>query len=240
MMFKGKRTLIMAASIVLSLCLTVFGTLAYLSDSHTVVNTFTVGNVDITVNETEVDPNGEPTGNEERVETNEYHLMPGHTYTKDPTMTVHPGSEHSYVRMVVTLNKLEELKAIACLGGEDFTIENIISGWDSELWSLHATTEDEASNTVTYEFRYHETVDASELEEDLVLEPLFTEISMPGEITGEELATIADLELTIHGHAIQVLGFDDADEAWTAFDAQVGTGSEPEGGNEPAGGNGGE
>ncbi len=221
MMLKGKQSLIMALSIILSLCVTVFGTLAYFTDSDTVVNTFTVGNVDITVNETEVDPNGEPTGNEERVEANEYHLMPGHTYTKDPTMTVHAGSEHSYVRMLVTLNKLEELKAIAGLGGEDFQLENIVEGLNPEIWVPYGVTEDEQANTVTYEFRYHETVDASELQEDLVLEALFESLVIPGEVTGEELATIADLELTINGHAIQILGFDNADEAWAAFDAQV-------------------
>jgi len=36
-------------------------------------------------------------------------------------------------------------------------------------------------------------------------------------MTGEQLATIADLEITVEAHAIQAAGFADADEAWAAF-----------------------
>ena len=58
-------------------------------------------------------------------------------------------------------------------------------------------------------------------EADLVLEPLFKTIEIPGEITGDELATLADLEVVVNGHAIQTYSFASADEAWTAFDAQT-------------------
>ncbi len=222
-MFKSKRALIMAVAVLMSLSLSIYGTLAYLTDSDTVVNTFTVGNVDITVDETEVTPDGEPTGEDNRVESNNYHLMPGHTYVKDPTTTVHAGSEESFIRMVVTLNKLSELKGIAALGGENFALENLVTGLDSAIWVPvpAATVEDEEANTITYEFRYYQTVDASAATEDIVLEPLFTNIVIPGEVTGDELATLADMQILINGHAIQSLSFADADAAWAAFDAQV-------------------
>ena len=141
-------------------------------------------------------------------------------------MTVKQGSEESFVRMLVTINCLSELKAIF---GDDFLPENYVSGWDRSIWIPESVTEDAATNTATYEFRYYKTVDASEADADIVLEPLFTSFTLPGEVTGEELATIADLEIVAVGNAIQTLGFaDDAaagttaeDAAWAAFDAQV-------------------
>lgn len=220
-MFRSKRAIAMVLAVVVSMGLSVYGTVAYLSDSEKVVNTFTVGKVDITLDETKVDTEGQPTGEAQRVESNEYHLLPGHSYVKDPTITVKAGSEESYVRMIVTLNKLSEIKAIAALDGEDFLPENFVTGWDRSIWIPYATSEDTAANTITYEFRYCSTVNTKNAEADLVLEPLFKTIEIPGEITGDELATLADLEVVVNGHAIQTYSFASADEAWTAFDAQT-------------------
>lgn len=209
--------------LIISLCAvvlvtgSVLGTLAYLTDTQEVVNTFTVGDVDIDVDEAPVNPDGTVIPDEDRVEGNDYHLIPGQTYTKDPTMTVKAGSEDSYVRMMVTINCMSELKVIF---GEDFLPHEYIEGKDSSIWVYNSTT-DNGDNTVTYEFRYHTTVDAYESTEDIVLEPLFTSFTVPGEVTGEQLATIADLEIRVEGHAIQTLSFDTADEAWAAFDAQM-------------------
>ena len=229
-MFKSKRAIIMALTIVLSLSLSVYGTLAFLTDSSTVVNTFTVGNVDITVDETEVNPDGTaatpPEGSDEpnRVEENDYHLIPGHSYIKDPTMTVHAGSEDSYVRMKVTLSNLEELKAIPALGGENFELASLVEGLNEEIWvPVEPAVVDEEANTITFEFRYHEVVSMEGATEDLVLEPLFEQFVVPGEITGDQLATLSEMTMTINGHAIQAYSFDTADAAWAAFDAQMTT-----------------
>lgn len=225
-MKKTTKALLVVLCVVLLVAGSVMATLAYLTDTDKVVNTVTVGKVDITVDESEVTPDGEPVEGADRVEGNEYHLIPGQTYVKDPTMTVKQGSEESFVRMLVTINCLSELKAIF---GDDFLPENYVSGWDRSIWIPESVTEDAATNTATYEFRYYKTVDASEAAADIVLEPLFTSFTLPGEVTGEELATIADLEIVAVGNAIQTLGFaDDAaagttaeDAAWAAFDAQV-------------------
>lgn len=211
------KVLVVVLCAILLVVGSVMGTLAYLTDRQAVVNTFTVGDVDIKVDETPVTPDGEPIPGEDRVEENEYHLIPGQSYTKDPTMTVVKGSEESYVRMMVTINCISELRAIF---GADFLPHEFIEGKDSNIWVYESTVEN-GDNTVTYEFRYHTTVDAFEATEDVVLEPLFTKINVPGEITGEQLATIADLEIRVEGHAIQTLSFDNADDAWAAFDAQM-------------------
>ncbi len=211
------KVLIAALCAVLLVVGSVMGTLAYLTDRQAVVNTFTVGNVDITVDEAPVTPDGEVIPGEDRVEGNDYHLIPGQTYTKDPTMTVKKGSEESYVRMMVTINCISQLRGIF---GDGFLPHEYIDGKDDSIWVYNSTVEN-GDNTVTYEFRYYKTVDAFEATEDIVLEPLFTSFTIPGELTGEQLATIADLEIRVEGHAIQTASFDNADAAWTAFGAQI-------------------
>ena len=141
-------------------------------------------------------------------------------------MTVLKGSEESYVRMKVTINKAKELKEIF---GADFLPQNYVAGWDSTTWKTTGVIEeDTANNTLTYEFRYKETVKPEA--EDLVLDALFDSFTLPGEITGDQLKTLLDdpdtadfdesLKITVNGHAIQAATFADADAAWAAFDAQ--------------------
>lgn len=214
---KASKALLIVLCAALLVVGSVMGTLAYLIDTQEVVNTFTVGDVDIEVDESPVNPDGTIVRGENRVYGNEYHLIPGQTYTKDPTTTVKKGSEESYIRMMLNINCISELRAIF---GEGFLPQEFIEGKDNNIWIDEATTENN-DNSVTYEFRYYKTVDAFEATEDIVLEPLFTSFTIPGEMTGEQLATIADLEIRVEGHAIQTLGFDTDDAAWAAFDAQI-------------------
>ena len=209
---KRSKPLVLALCAVLLVVGTILGTVAYLQDTASVVNTFTVGNVHLKLDEAVVDEKGEPTGG--RTETgNAYHLLPGETYTKDPTVTVLKGSEESYVRMMLTLNCASELDAIFAPNGAVLT--EIFKGYDATKWTYVDVTR-ENDNTITYEFRYFETVEAED-NADLVLDALFDTVTVPNTMTGDQLATIADLEITVEAHAIQATGFANADEAWVAF-----------------------
>lgn len=209
---KRSKPLVFALCAILLVVGTILGTVAYLQDTALVVNTFTVGNVHLKLDEAVVNEKGEPTGG--RTETgNAYHLIPGETYTKDPTVTVLKGSEESYVRMLLTLNCANELDAIFAPNGAVLT--EIFKGYDATKWEYVDVTRGN-DNTVTYEFRYFETV-KPEKDTDLVLEALFNALTVPNTMTGEQLATIADLKITVEAHAIQATGFADADDAWTAF-----------------------
>ncbi|MBP3600504.1 MAG: hypothetical protein J6J30_05415 [Clostridia bacterium] len=210
---KCSKPLVLALCAVLLVTAVIFGTVAYLKDSAEVVNTFTMGNVHLKLDEAVVDENGGPTGN--RTETgNQYHLIPGKTYTKDPTVTVLKGSEKAYVRMLVTVNCYDELTTIF---GDPFLPQYFVEGWDNTAWrTTGVISKDENANTATYEFRYFETV-KPEKNVDLVLDPLFDTLTVPSSMTGEQLKTIDDLEITIEAHAIQATGFANADEAWNAF-----------------------
>ena len=209
-----KKTLLICLCVIAVVMASVLGTLAWLTDQETVVNTVTVGKVDITVDEAKVNPDGTPVTGADRVTGNQYHLIPGQTYTKDPTMTVKAGSTEAYVRMELTLNCKAELDAIFAPGVE---LTSIFQGYDASKWIYVGETTD--GNTVTYEFRYYTTVSAESA--DVELEPLFTSFTIPGELDGNDLNAIQSLQITVVGHAIQAQGFENADAAWAAFDQQT-------------------
>ena len=215
-----KKKLLTAIVCLLVMSVTVMGTLAWLTDRDEVVNTFTVGNVDIMVDEEHVNKDGTPTGTG-RVDKNEYHLIPGCDYTKDPTMTVKADSVESYVRMILTVHNASGVQNIIdkySLG--DFSA--LIDGWDESIWQYRGYTEDTTKNTISFEFRYHEKVPATE--ENVTLKALFTTLKVPGQMTGSELQELQEngFKMSIVGHAIQTAGFNnDVEAAWAAFDAQV-------------------
>lgn len=210
-----RKGLLLTLCAVLLVVASVLGTMAYLTSQDTVTNTFTVGDVKITLDEAKVDGNGQAlTGdNAKRVDNNSYKLLPGHTYDKDPTVTVLKGSEESYVRMLVTINEQADLDAIFAPNGLPL---NSFFGGISTDWTLTNETEN-TDDTRTYEFRYNSTVAAPD--EDVVLDDLFESITVPGTITNAELATIEGLEITVVAQAIQADGFANAEAAWAEFDA---------------------
>lgn len=227
---KARKILAMVAALALTAALAVGGTLAYLTSTKTVTNTFTVGNVQIKLDEAKVDANGKALASGERVEGvadtatagNTYHLLPGHTYDKDPTVTVLKGSEESYVRMLVTIDKQAALDAIfdklneGKAENEKLTIESVFGGVSAD-WNLVKETEN-GDDTRTYEFRHNTTVKPA-ADQDAVLDDLFETITVPGGIDNTQLDTIKGLSIKVVAQAIQADGFNTADAAWAAFSA---------------------
>ena len=207
------KALLLTLCAVLLVAATIFGTMAYLTSTDTVTNTFTVGKVNIKLDEAKANPDGSLVANADRVKANEYKLLPGHTYNKDPMVTVLSGSESSYVKMTVTFSKANELDAIFAPDGANLT--SIFSGYDAANWIAKGNTKDAAANTRTYEFWYKEAVAAPTA--DVALDALFDSITVPGTITGAQLATIEGMTITVNAYAIQADGFANADAAWAAF-----------------------
>jgi len=92
---KMKKALLVLCVLALAVG-SVFGTLAYLTDADSNTNTFTVGSVQIKLDEADVNEDG-TLASEDRVIENTYHLLPGHTYIKDPTIHVSDDSEGCYL-----------------------------------------------------------------------------------------------------------------------------------------------
>ena len=210
------KALLLALCAVVLVVATVFGTMAYLTSTDEVVNTFTVGDVKIKLDEAKADTDGSLVEGAERVKANSYKLLPGHTYNKDPMVTVLKGSEDSYIKMTVTFSKASELDAIFAPTGADLT--SIFKGYDSANWIYKDNTKNANADTRTYEFWYKEAVGAPT--GDVALDALFDSITVPGTITNEQLATIEGMTITVNAYAIQADGFANAEAAWDAFNAQ--------------------
>lgn len=237
-----RKALLLTMCAALLVAGSIIGTVAYLTDSDEVKNTFTVGKVSLTLDEAKVDTAGRPLKEDGSVAgendtadrwtptTNdpaqEYHLLPGHSYTKDPTVTVTADSEDAYVRMLAT---------ITYQAAADDVLEPT---WldINDAWKMVGTkpiktekTVDEATGKVvtiarTYEFRYYDAANETDIvtrsATATVLPPLFTKLMMPDALTNEEIATLENMEIKVVAHAIQSSGFTDADAAWAAFNAQ--------------------
>lgn len=229
-MTKMKKTALIAVCAMLLVCVTIGATVAYLTSTDKVENTFAVGKVKITLDEAQVDTEGNPVQGTDanpnpRVKENSYKLMPGHTYTKDPTIHVDPASEDCFIRAKVTLTNAKEWIAIATKYADN-KIENIIKGTDDNIWWVSQPAVDTTKNTVTYTFVYKNEGHTDELGKriwtkadgtDLVL---FNQIVMPKGLTNEELEGVADSKITVVAEAIQADGFKTEAEAWKAFGEQ--------------------
>lgn len=216
MIHSKKKALLMMVCAVMLVLVSVMGTMAYLTSQDTVTNTFTVGKVAITLDEAKANADGSLFDQgATRVKANNYKLLPGHTYAKDPMVTVLEGSENSYIKMTVTFTKAAELDAIFAPAGADMT--SIFNGYDGSNWIAKDVTKDTVKNTRTYEFWYKEAVAAPS--ENVPLDALFDSIAVPGFITNEQLATIEGMTITVNAYAIQADGFATPEAAWAAFHA---------------------
>ena len=213
MMKTKSKALLLTLCAVLLVTASVLGTMAFLTSNDEVVNTFTVGSVAIKLDEAKANTDGSLVEGAERVKANSYKLLPGHTYNKDPMVTVLEGSESSYIKMTVTFSKANELDAIFAPTGAELT--SIFNGYDSNNWTYKGNTEDATADTRTYEFWYKETVDAPD--SDVPLDALFDSITVPGSITNEQLKSIEGMTITVNAYAIQADGFANAEAAWAAF-----------------------
>ena len=222
---KLRKLLTLVCCAVMLVCVSVGATIAYLTSQDSVTNTFTVGNVQIKLNETDTDDDDNEDDNETygtgenayvRDKANAYHLQPGQTHTKDPMVTVLANSEDCYVRALVTIKYAEAADKVVSTNWIDLNTTD----WD---WNTPATTKENGMITRVYEVRYKQFVEASDT--DTELEKLFTKIEIPATINNADLAKLNGFEINIVAHAIQANGFVDAngdpsvDAAWAAFES---------------------
>ena len=239
-MNKMKKVLALTLAFAVVICATVFATLAYLSDKTQVAkNTFTLGKVDIKLDEAVVDETGKATddrtqtGNNDVVTGNDgedygYALVPGKQVDKDPTVHVIKNSEECYVRVKVTLKNATAFATIfqkhnSGVSGVEAAIaamKEYFVGYDETVWQYADAKLENGDLTVT--FNYKEKV-AKNTSADTDLPALITAVKLPEYVDSEDAAALPNFEVEIIAEAIQAEGFDDADAAWAAFEAQTTT-----------------
>ena len=196
------KALLMSLCAVLLVAASVLGTMAYLTDSKDVKNTFTVGNVAITMDETDVD---DSTPNKERDQANSYKLLPGHTYTKDPIIHVDANSEDCYLFVKVD----NQIAAIEADGNTTVAAQMAAKGWKAVegkdgiyvyVGTTAAPVAVKANDNVT----------------------VFEQLVIAGTVNGDTLKDYKNKTITVTAYAVQKDGFEGktADQIWsTAFGA---------------------
>lgn len=199
---KKSKVLALTLCAALLVATTVLGTMAYLTSQASVTNTFTVGQVVITMDEAKVETDGTPIAGADRVTANVYHLIPGKSYTKDPTIHVDAKSEDCYLFVKVE-NGIAAYEAATVSGAYTSIAEQVAAnGWTALT----------SGGNVFYK-EYDK--DAQPVVRDY---PVFAEFKVDGNANNvlgwDTIATNA--KITVTGYAVQAEGFADAATAWAA------------------------
>lgn len=185
--------------------------LAYFTDTKTAENTFTMGNVKITLDETNVNGQG-------RTDKNTYNTYPGAVVTKDPI--VHNiGKNAAYIRATVKVENwvttCKECYKFDGTGGYANTLVDYLVVEDQlgAGWSVEKAMVDANGNDVTFVLKYTE-----KLAVNTKTPAMFNEVTVPAGIKNE--GSFGPINIT--AQAIQADGFADWEAAFTAFDTPTG------------------
>ena len=201
---RNKALLTMVCAVLLVVA-SVLGTMAYLTSTAKVENTFTVGSVTISMDETDVD--NSPEGKNRDTENN-YHLLPGHEYIKDPIIHVDSTSEDCYLFVTVS----NEIAAIEATGGTSVASQMAANGWkavdgQTNLYVYIGTADDAFAPL------------AVKANDDITV---FEKIVISGSVDNITLARYKNKTITVNAYAVQKDGFESktASEIWnTTFGA---------------------
>ncbi len=215
---KSLKALLIVAAIATLILIAAVGTIAWLSDtSEQVVNTFLPTDIDIELKETA----SSFTDNDNNANTNSYQLIPGHTITKDPKVTVKANSEKCFVFVELTEANWPDLK-VKNAQGADTAVRKvdyaIADGW----------TKLELSNLAAGKAVYYRVVEESTTEQDQEFYVIKeNQVTVDSSLTKDEMETIAkntngNPKLTVQAYACQYYKSNtatDGDATGTAFTA---------------------
>lgn len=191
-MKKNSKALLLVLCAVALVVASALGTIAYLTDNEAVTNTFTVGQVGLSLDEAKVTEDGVKDG-DARVTKNEYHLVPGCTYIKDPTIHVAADSEDCYLFVKVengisAIETTEEGKSIAD--------QMKALGWKEVEPGLYVFAKEE-------KFEKY----AISKGGDVVV---FNEFTIDGDtVDNTKIAEYAGKQIVVTAYAVQAAGFED-------------------------------
>lgn len=198
-MKKAKKVLLLALCAVLLVGATIAGTLAFLTDTDEVKNTFTVGKIDITLDEAVVNEYGVPVEGAGRVQENKYKLIPGKTYVKDPEIHVSANSEDSYI-FVRIQNGLATYEAA---GGTTIAKQMEAKGWQAVSGTIDVFYKEYAKNTAVVDIEVFDSFTIASSHE-----------------MGDVWNDAEDVEIIITAYAIQREIMTSVEAAWDIVSAE--------------------
>lgn len=210
-----KKALLLAFCAVLLVVSTVLATMAFLTDSDSVQNTFTFGRVGISLDEADVNDADGDGNTEERVQANEYHLIPGREYTKDPTVHVDADSEDCwlFVKLENGLKDIIDGKATVEDGDADDTVYTLEAQMEKNGWTLI----DEGKGVWAYELKASKSADVKVFDEFKLIDN--ADVADYVTLKDDNGKVIGGKTIDITAYAIQADGFDTYTDAWTAAPA---------------------
>ena len=192
------KALLLTLCAVLLVTASVLGTMAYLTSTDEVQNTFTVGQVQITLDEKDTDNS---TPDADRDKANAYHLLPGNEYEKDPTVHVNAVSEDSWIFVKVE-------NGIAAFEAATSTEENGYKSISDQITANGWTALNGVANV------YYKPYTKSDTGSDLIVFSNFKIADTANDVQG--WATL-NATVNITAYAVQKDGFATAEAAWAAF-----------------------
>lgn len=191
-----RKALLLSVCAMLLVAASVMGTMAYLTaKTSEVQNTFTVGSVNITLDEADVDNS---TSGASRDQANAYNLLPGNTYAKDPTIHVTAGSEDCWVFVKVE----NGLAAFEAEGTGTIAAQIAANGW---------TQLSDASGSPVEGVYYRQHTKADTVTDYVVFRTL-TIADDANNVQG--WSSISGNLITVTGYAVQDANVDTAQAAW--------------------------
>ncbi len=206
---KLRRILVLVACAVAVAAASVSATVAYLTSTASVKNTFTIGKVSITLDEAKTDASGVAVTPETRISgtrsaseqyTNTYQLVPGRTYVKDPTVHVQTNSEDSWVFVKVE-NGIEAYEAASADNYTSMADQMTANGW-TPLTGVDNV--------------YYQAYTKQEAEKDFVVFSSFRVSDEAEAVDGWSAISTANTRVIVTAYAIQKDGFANALDAWVA------------------------
>ena len=217
---KKKSILMAAIAVMLVAVLVVGGTLAYFTDTKSATNTFTMGNVKITLDETDVNNPDARTAN-----GNTYNVYPGQTVKKDPIVH-NTGKNAAYIRATVNVSDWMNLVAAYYPDfKETFPNDgykaalNLLVGELGKGWSVVGV---EAGDVFSYAdgqfdakfiLKYDGTLAAG-----AETTAMFQNVNVPAGLDNASASSFSSVKVV--AQAVQADGFASWNDAFAAFDAQ--------------------
>lgn len=209
------RLVVLTVAIILAACTAIGGTVAWLiAKTEPVVNTFTYGDINITLEETDtnLDGDNDPT-------TNQYEMIPGNAIKKDPKVTVKAESENAW--LFVKLEKSQNF--------DEFLTYQVILDDPATTDAVEGWTALDGVDGVYYKKVDKANADAEHfvLVEDADKNTVFVKDTVTKEMLNALDANGADNypKLTITAYAVQrdedMAAIDTAAEAWALVTSNI-------------------